>query len=89
MPWSECPECWIPAHGETREHARRVAITYTVDDPRIAARLAAEKYAKADFRNDPFDRLSVRVRTDRGTFDVRVSVEMVPEFHAELPVEVP
>jgi hypothetical protein len=64
-------------------------VTYEVDDPRVSARLAAQKYAEEDFRRgDPFTRLMVRVKTDRGTFDVVVCVEMEPEFHAKLPVRV-
>jgi hypothetical protein len=67
------------------------------DDPRAAARRAAMKFAEQDFSSDPpasfrsgaaYAFLKVRVKAHRGTFDVHVRVEAVPEFHAEVAIQV-
>jgi hypothetical protein len=89
VPWNERAECWVPSRRETRKHARSITVTYEVDDSRIAARLAAEKYAEADFRHNTFTYLEVRVRTVRGLFDVVVRIAAArPGFHEETPVHV-
>jgi hypothetical protein len=89
VPWNERVECWVPSRGETRKHARSVTVTYEADNPRIAARLAAEKFAEADFRHNTFTNLEVRTRTVCGIFDVVVRIAAtLPEFHAETLVQV-
>jgi diadenosine tetraphosphate (Ap4A) HIT family hydrolase len=79
----------VPSRRETRDHARRIVVTYETDSPRSVAKVAAQKYAEVDFRHNTFTYLEVRVRTDRGTFDVVVRVAAArPGFHAEKPVQV-
>jgi hypothetical protein len=64
-------------------------VTCAVVDPRIAARLAAAKYAEIDFRHHTFTCLEVRVRTVQGTYDVLVRIAAArPGFHAEIPMQV-
>ena len=88
--WNERFACWVPSYGETHEDAREVIVSYSNDsDPTYCARIAAERYAGHIFQNyDPFRSLDVRVRSERGTFDVHVDVEPVPDFHAARPIRV-
>lgn len=90
MPWYEKPLCWVPSRGETEDQGRRVQVMYEVDDARVAARGAALKYVEiAAAAGKPPVSLDVRIKTDRGTFDVRVDVELVPKLRAGVPTPVP
>lgn len=84
--YRETVRCWLPEIGETEVNAKPIRVEYAVNyDQRQAARLAAEQLAARAWKLGNIKQLLVRCKTaepNSTIYDVRVDVQLMPEFHA-------